>query len=413
MNEPVDPVTPEVACSSLKAAPEIQSPGMSDMVENFIQLAQSLQRRGIGSGDCHGSMSELQSQLRKHSSHATESYVGLHGRRKSPQRPRTPQDPAVSDVMHIRPQTGSPALDAAREEARQMLQTLLSQAAAGLQRDLSSKSGRLKSTSSPKKPSCDHESSHQHCKPGNDASTATLQGYRGLHATAETSTAEFQRGKKRWQMPAVLQTHANTGEPSHATQSHPPDSPILAELYTPFSPVASQTVTTCRASGNFTERSRVRHRPQEHALQMLDVTRTSIAKDKDRKLGAGAVTQNVHVEQGRQYLGVATWHSSPQRRPANVDLLHGYRSQCGRPGEGDSSYHSMPPAKWVPGGRNKQTFNKFAAEQSQVGVSQKTSTGYAAAAYLRCSTHSSRMACSNSGQPVTRMYGGCKACTLN
>ena len=148
MNEPVDPVTPEVACSSSHAVPDTQSPSMSDMVENFIQLAQTLQKRGIGSGMAPG-MSELQSQLRKHSSHSTEVYGRLNEHKRSPQRSKTAHIPAMPDLMHTPQQPGAPASDATREEARQLLHTLLTQATGELQSNLCYKIGRLKSTRSP------------------------------------------------------------------------------------------------------------------------------------------------------------------------------------------------------------------------------------------------------------------------
>lgn len=381
MNEPVDPVTPEVACSSSNAVPDTQSPSMSDMVENFIQLAQTLQKRGIGSGMAPG-MSELQSQLRKHSSHSTEVYGRLNEHKRSPQRSKTAHIPAMPDLMHTPQQPGAPASDATREEARQLLHTLLTQATGELQSNLCYKIGRLKSTRSPKKPSRDQKSSPdflQHRKPRIDATNT------------ETGEARAQQDTDQWVMRAALRSHPVAGDPSHPAQNaerHPPDAPMLAVLYTPFSPVPNQSVTSCPATRNLSERSPEQPQTHRHDPQMLDVTRTSIAKDKDRRLGASALTQHVHVDQGRQYLGASTWDSSPQRRPANVDLLHGYRSPSGKPGDGHSSCNSVLPAKWVPGGRNKQTFNKFAAEQAHIAVLQKTSTGYAAAVYMCCRTGS-------------------------
>lgn len=370
MNQSVEPVTPEVACDSFGDVRT--SPDMSEMVEKFIQLTKSLQKQGISSD----MTPELQSQLRNYSSHERESDVGLHGRRR-----RSPGYPRTSHPREPQQPGGS---DATREEARQLLHTLLSQATSGLHKNLSSKSGRLASTRSLEQSSCDQNLPSQDLQvfrnPRSSASAGKLQFQSGLAAAAGISAAEGQVAKWQHVWHDRQEIHAAAGIPAVPSQAvrnvqgHPPEVPISADLNTPFSEGSHQSITTRPARANQATTSPVRACTHDHALQMLDVTRTSIAKDKERKAGACGLTQPVHVEQGCQYLGVCTWDRSPQRRPANFDLLHGYRSQYGMPGQGASSPPTML-AKWVPGGRNQQTFNKFAAEQAHVAVSQKTSTG--------------------------------------
>lgn len=353
MNQPVDPVAPEVACRSADRS-------MSALLDNFLQLAHSLQNHGIV---CEEAVPELYGS-------------------KNQTHPREVRSALAADEPGA---LSRPSPRSTREEASQLLHTVLSQATEGLQRSL------LKGTNGHLKPTSFHgRSSGPHICPAREP-TAVWGPASRASALALACCSAYVHGDGH--SPMISQAHsdadasnirhANVKESTPLQQSRALQEsqcrsvPVLLVLDTPFSENIGKTAHTSFGRRASSTSQYIHH----DGLDMLDITRKSIERDKQRKSGASMLMPHVHVEQGCSYLGVQTWGGTVPHHPANLNLVHGYRNKDTAHAHSISLSHAST-ATWVPGGKHKQTFNKVAAEQAHVGVAQKTSTGCAVLAPL-------------------------------